>query len=390
MSQPEDKEDSLASLSIRELKERLVLTGIDASTFRERTDLVQALRLQQKSAEIIKKRPATSSTLIRNPYASKPKAAKVTPTGSGKKKPAPSLTPLQLTRIEENRQRAAELRAAERRKTACPRCGCDASENTLCLVWLHEGDIQREWDGYNRRDIFRFECCGREDPSPCFIGRHLSPSSSSSSGSTACLQVHCTKCGSRAKLFRTHKDSPNCGRYFFKCPQRECSSFFQWADTAYGLPPQIPTRSDDGVKEWVHIYGNPFSEGNILGGSVTPELGRRRLLGALEIREMVTMVAVGPLVCTFMPVQEFLENVLGKISKKEKPLTELLWPLKASQLDGRFGTTEVPEEVTLEELQDALTAICERHCVLRTTVKLGDTDDTPWIDLVGFETYLAV
>lgn len=98
-------------------------------------------------------------------------------------KPSSTLTDEQRTKIEENRKRALERRVAslveqEPNKKArhdapqCLRCG-SYDKNTLCIKWDHDGDIEREralGSGPYGWDAFRYDCCGRLAPNPCFKG----------------------------------------------------------------------------------------------------------------------------------------------------------------------------------------------------------------------------
>lgn len=41
-------------------------------------------------------------------------------------------------------------------------------------------------------------------------------------------------CGTPVVQFQVRRDSPNFGRYFYKCSQRQCD-FFQWTGTRRSL-----------------------------------------------------------------------------------------------------------------------------------------------------------
>lgn len=68
----------------------------------------------------------------------------------------------------------------------CTRCGCTGGG--LCIVWNHSGDIQRERGMFG--DEFRYPCCGRLDPQPCFVGRR-STSVIDNDDSRRPVQCHC-------------------------------------------------------------------------------------------------------------------------------------------------------------------------------------------------------
>jgi hypothetical protein len=102
----------------------------------------------------------------------------------------------------------------------CTRCGCTGGG--LCIVWNHSGDIQRERGLFG--DEFRYPCCGRLDPQPCFVGRH-STSAFDDDESRRTVQCHCWK---PAHIKRVQKAGPNCGRYFFRSNSNgrgECDFF---------------------------------------------------------------------------------------------------------------------------------------------------------------------
>lgn len=213
----------------------------------------------------------------------------------------PTITPEHRAKMEENRKRALERRVAslvdqEPNKKArmgameqaghhgCVRCGSHDS-NTLCIEWNHEGDIERERARYALHvlclsyvfsvlhlmihsinhmctsllcrgsgpygwDAFRYTCCGRLAPSPCFVGKHKFRGSRYAYRP---LVVQCNCHNGPARLIETKKAGPNLGRYFFRCSsdrKKDCN-FFMWADEAFDLPKQSRLVSDDGIKEWI-------------------------------------------------------------------------------------------------------------------------------------------
>ena len=329
------------------------------------------------------------------------------------KKKQATITPDQKARIEENRKHALELQAAaagrnKKAKTAtqtvanCVRCG-STNPKTLCVVWFHDGDAQRMYDGFARRDYFIMDCCGRSLPQPCFIGNHsFDPNDHHSSSIWRSLVLHC-RCNKLAKLRRTHKEGQNTGRYFFSCGEeiRRCN-FFKWADEVYGLDATdcTPRLAPDGIKEWLYPQANPFSEPDLLQQShTTKEQSRKRLLAALIIRQMIHMVAVGPLVQTSCTVHQLFEDIKKKL-KNEQDIIKGLWPLKPSQIEHRLGPLSSLQDPTPdeEELEAALYRALKENQVLLSTVQYcklknrtdPEKEDIRWLNMNGLENYVSV
>lgn len=216
---------------------------------------------------------AVSPSAAKNPY------LKMSPTTNVLASPSPpcasksssTLTDEQRTKIEENRKRALERRVAslveqEPNKKArldapkCLRCG-SYDKNTLCIKWDHDGDIERErafGSGPYGWDAFRYDCCGRLAPNPCFVGQHNFGTTSSNRHLMGMrnMVLQCDCHNGPARLVETKKEGPNCGRYFFRCSsdRRADCKFFMWADVAFNLPPQRRQPSRDGIKEWISKY----------------------------------------------------------------------------------------------------------------------------------------
>ena len=138
----------------------------------------------------------------------------------------------------------------------CVRCGLDYDDTSLCIVWTHKGEIHRQ-RAYNGWDQFRYDCCNRLDPSPCYVGRNVR-SSGGRSGHHINMAVTCN-CGSRATIRRTKKENNNKHRLFFTCPDQSCN-FFSWCDEAFNLPPRRYVKASDGVDEHQYLHANPFGE----------------------------------------------------------------------------------------------------------------------------------
>ena len=220
---------------------------------------------------------AVSPSAAKNPYLkmspTSPTATNVlaSPSPPCASKSSSTLTDEQRTKIEENRKRALERRVAslveqEPNKKArldapkCLRCG-SYDKNTLCIKWDHDGDIERErafGSGPYGWDAFRYDCCGRLAPNPCFVGQHNFGTTSSNRHLMGMrnMVLQCDCHNGPARLVETKKEGPNCGRYFFRCSsdRRADCKFFMWADVAFNLPPQRRQPSRDGIKEWISKY----------------------------------------------------------------------------------------------------------------------------------------
>ena len=216
-----------------------------------------------------------SPSAAKNPYIKMSPASltatKVLASPSPSSKPSSTLTDEQRSKIEENRKRALERRVAslveqEPNKKArhdapqCLRCG-SYDKNTVCIKWDHDGDIEREralGSGPYGWDAFRYDCCGRLAPNPCFVGQHTHSSSNlkTNMGILRNMVLQCDCHNGPARLVETKKEGPNNGRYFFRCSsdRRAGCKFFMWADVAFNLPPQRRQPSRDGIKEWISKY----------------------------------------------------------------------------------------------------------------------------------------
>ncbi|KAL3769493.1 hypothetical protein ACHAWO_006354 [Cyclotella atomus] len=326
-----------------------------------------------------------------------------------------------------NERRAQSLEKQEPNKKArlafmtstghqgCIRCG-GTDENTLCILWNHEGEIERE-RSYTGWDNFRWSCCGRLSPSCCFVGRH--EFSGSSRGGLGCsrsisISISCNCHNGPAKLLCTRKDTSNCGRYFFKCSGNsinECD-FFMWADKAFNLPYRRRLPAKDGVKEWIHIYANPFDQDiNWMEStaSLVPKplpVLRERLIAAMIMHKCSGAVTGGwvnsnPQLPGFIAMVEEVFKVDGSSDRNSKILKEL-YPLSQVQITNRFGVSFQEDDPlfekvpTFEECQNAFSKACKENSVLRSCgVKVEpftqptSGQSTIFISLEGLENYLA-
>jgi hypothetical protein len=325
-------------------------------------------------------------------------------------KVTPSLTPEQRRRTEENRKRALERRAALETKQKvlkpaqppCLRCGSDIP-SSLCIDWKHSAELQRERNPFStgrwNRDIFRYDCCNRLAPQPCYIGLHDFSFPGKNPGSvtlSSCVKkVQECHCNRPAHLKRTRKDGLNVGRYFFRCNSegKPTCDFFAWADQVFNLPPQRPVLSPDGIKEWICLYANPFDEKLAFEAVVDQAQARKRVIAALIIHEMIHEICGGRggFVCTSPHLGELEDKVL-KIWE-EKAIVKCLSPLTRSQIVQRFGCQVIEEldKPTKEEIEECLRYAIQSNKVLRSTVELQtDSAVTPYVDLSGLEAYIAV
>jgi len=201
-----------------------------------------------------------------------------------------------------------------------------------------------------------------------------------------------------AQMRRTRKEGFNTGRFFYRCgaPGPSECDFFQWVDTAHGLPQLLPLPAADGVKEWIHPYANPYNENNLFSAAVHGENARRRVIAALLIRAMTLSVTGKPFVVIQLPLCHLLEKVKGHCTTKIN-LEEHLWPMTRRQLDQRFGRTDlddfdVPDD---EEMMSIFKEIMSRNDMIRSTVKLykieeGVDKGREWVDLQGLKTYMTI
>ena len=134
---------------------------------------------------------------------------------------------------------------------------------------------------------FRYDCCNRLDPSPCYVGRHVR-SSGGRSDHNVNMAVTCN-CGSRATIRRTKKENDSKHRLFFTCLDRSCN-FFSRCDEAFNLPARRYGKASDGVDEHRYLHANPFGE-NLVGPGSSPETytmyqRRRRLVAAVLVNSI--------------------------------------------------------------------------------------------------------
>lgn len=335
----------------------------------------------------------------------------------------PTITPEQRIKMEESRKRALERRVAslvdqEPNKKArtdamekaghhgCVRCGSHDS-NTLCIEWNHEGDIERErarGSGPYGWDAFRYSCCGRLAPSPCFVGKHKFRGSRYAYRP---LVVQCNCHNGPARLIETKKAGPNLGRYFFRCSsdREKYCNFFMWADEAFGLPKQSRQVSDDGIKEWVNIYANPFEQQlhwMEMTASMMPtcqSILRERLVAACLMHECCSSVT-GGMIDNMPHLQDLVKKVQTCFNlddpeeRKKSLLDNFLYPLNQAQVTRRFGVSFKKDDPlfmktpTFEECRDALAKAIKENSVLRSAgVKFEVLPDTTFIQLEGLENY---
>lgn len=344
------------------------------------------------------------------------------------------LTPAQQLKIQENRKRALERRVVslekqEPRKKArlqsmqtanhreCSRCG-SVDSDSLCIVWNHEGEIQRE-RSYTGWDNFRWTCCGRLSPAPCFVGRHTFSSLHGVMGNySSIITVSCNCHNGPAKLLCTRKDTPNCGRYFFKCSGSgiDKCDFFLWADKAFNLKYRRCLPAPDGVKEWIHIYANPFdqdyhwmeSTASMVSNKPIPLL-RMRLVAALLMHQCCTSVTGGwsvanPKLEDFVTKVQDIFQSSNDLQERKTLLLKGLYPLSQDQITARFGVTFQEENdplfdevLTVKECREAVSRATQENSVLRSCgVKIksfahpnNGMSEVYYLPLEGLENYLA-
>ena len=366
-----------------------------------------------------------------NPYLRK--IAPTTPDVSPKPyaiTPSPSrLTPTQRAKMEENRKRAFERRLASlenqepnkkaRREAmnSCLRCG-SIKPDSLCIIWAHSGERQRETR--NGSDCFRYSCCGRLAPSCCFVGRHaFSRSDIHALGRSRNVVIECNCHNGPARMLCTRKDNMNCGRYFFRCSSDgsgKCD-FFLWADKAFDLKKIRGVPANDGIKEWIHIYANPFDQEvdwMETTASMMPQslpILRERLIAALLMHQCCGRVvgeSDGESSASSSPRLESVTEIVqqmfiaSSLEDRKTLLLQELYPLNQDQISRRFGVSfkehdplfeQVP---SMEECRSALSRATRENSVFRSCrVKLESvTQPTSrvsitFIHLEGLENYFS-
>lgn len=275
-------------------------------------------------------------------------------------------------------------------KNPCSRCGDTCGRQKLCLVWNHEGDVQREIVslGYDR---FRWDCCGRLDGQPCFVGPH-----SRGTGSQPQPRMVLCHCLDAAILKRTRKyTSPNRGRYYFKC---QACQFFQWADEAYGVEKDVPLVAPDGVREWEIPYANPYVEKR-MSTTDPPSTKRKRLVAALLLQELCSSVQGqgSGLNCNGICSKELAASVLQTVHSGGDAVLWRLQPLTSEQMARRFGWPKIITLADLEgrECEEVLLDMLEHSPLIRSigiryqrAGPVGEGDSSVFLDLSGLEGYL--
>jgi len=346
----------------------------------------QKERMEENRRQALERRRAQSDTKDTFSADRKPPPAAQSPS---------SLTKDQKERMEQNRKHALALKTESERKkrlaAACGRCGENASKGTLCIVWRHRGEIQRERSFHG--DIFRYSCCGRLDPQPCFVGKHLQPGEHVNPNLVTVLNCDC---GKLAQLRRTHKQGLNTGRYFYRCCTvgRPDCDFFQWADQVHGLPPFRPVAAPDGIQEWMYPHANPFGEDLAHHNAIVhADQARKRVIGALLIKAMVHEVT-GAFVCLSVQPESIFENVKSIVS--EKTIVKKMYPLTLPQVEQRFGCDLdnfcVPDDA---ECDSILQQVLDLNPIMRSTVHLetltsGMHQGKRLLSLQGLESYFAI
>lgn len=185
-----------------------------------------------------------------------------------------------------------------------------------------------------------------------------------------------------------------------------------WADKAFSLPYRRCLPARDGIKEWIHIYANPFDQDmNWLESTacMVPKplpILRERLIAALLMHKCCESVS-GGWVASNPHLEDFASTVekvfkTQDLAEQKKLVLKGLYPLTQVQITNRFGVTfqdedplfgEVP---SFEECHKALAKATRENAVLRSCgVKIEPfTHPTSgmsvtFIPLEGLENYLA-
>jgi hypothetical protein len=168
----------------------------------------------------------------------------------------------------------------------------------------------------------------------------------------------------------------------------------------------MPAR--DGVKEWIHIYANPFDQE--LGwmestASLMPlslPILRERLLAALVMHQCCGRVVNEGSSDSLEEVVEMVRKVFktGDLAERKTLLLKELYPLNQEQITGRFGVTFQENDPlfdqlpSLAECRDAFSKATRENKVLRSCgVGLEglpcDEVSPTFIHLDGLENYFA-
>jgi hypothetical protein len=185
-----------------------------------------------------------------------------------------------------------------------------------------------------------------------------------------------------------------------------------WADKAFDLPYRRCLPANDGVKEWIHIFANPFDQDmNWIEStaSLVPKplpILRERLIAAIMMHKCCASVT-GGWVNSNRQLSEFFAKVeelfkVDGVSERNAMLLKELYPLNQVQITNRFGVSFQEDDPlfqvlpTFEECQNAFSKACKENSVLRscgirvkpfTQPATGYT--TIFISLDGLENYLA-
>ena len=338
------------------------------------------------------------------------------------------VTPLPVANPYTRKLSASASHEIPLQEPTCIRCGeavsgtqADPNTSNLCIVWKHTGELQRERHGPSRwHDTFRWSCCGRLDPQPCFVGRHTTTLDDDEKPPV----IQCL-CGKPAHLKRTRKvGSPNRGRYFFRCNSLAVGGsggghhgvssmgpckFFAWADVVLRLPhKEIPKVAPDGVREWECLFANPYREcySGIVSNVSSCCSQRERLMAALCLQEMCASVdGTRHSTSSATDTETLVESILhlageSRETRKEEILRRLL-PLTPEQATRRFGLLDdTLDGLTKEECQAIVLDFLQKSPLVRSLgVRTTPSCDSRAsvdpathsgfiVDLEGLEAYL--
>ena len=263
----------------------------------------------------------------------------------------------------------------------CIKCGDYSHAKGLCIVWQHTGKMQQE------QDQFRWDCCGRLDPQPCFVGLHCrKPLQEQNRKILKC------SCGKPAHLKRTKKNGANAGRYFFRCNSTgggRCK-FFRWADDFFDLPKQVPLVASDGCREWEYPWANPHSEPDLMK-SEDLDLKRKRLAAALLLKEMCSLVdgSTG-VICNTAYISDLIGKVMEILPYPTQILEKLL-PLRPDQVARRFDSLGSVHNVTKVECEKILVDFIKTSPFAKYVgIRVKQNMPNRCVDLSGLRNYLHV